>query len=688
MIRRATAADIDDIVRGYDELFDYEDVHGTFSNWRRGVYPTRATAEAGLAAGTLYVLREEGALCASAILNRVQPPEYAAAPWRIAAGEGEALVVHTLCVPPSRAHRGAARKMLRFAAELARCEGCRALRLDTWLHNRPASLLYAGEGYRAVGVADANARAVGEAPWQMLLFERDPWAGLPLAQFDPAPSAVINPADTTSPVPGCPRTVVSCFAHNLIDAAVLRHGAQFVLDNECANGAVSLYAVEVDGERVGLTMTHVGGALATGYYEELFAAGVERILVFGTCGVLDSGIGDCAVIVPDRAVRDEGTSFHYAPPSAEIAANAGTLDLLTGFFAERGMPPVVGKTWSTDAFYRETRARADRRRAEGCICVEQECAAFAALARFRGKRIAQFLYAADNLDAEAWDERSLDNSAALDKKDALLDAALRLGARWEKRAREEARARALLDAIAADFRRALGPRLVGFYAHGSLAFGSFRWDTSDIDFLAVVDGPLSFEERRALIRALLARTPDAPPKGIEMSVVTASALRSFRHPAPYELHFSPAHLDDIRAGIDAWCASATGVDPDLAVHLAAAREASIALVGDPARDAFPPVPRSAVLDGIAFDVLDAGADPVYAALNLCRALAYLADGRMRSKCGGAVWALAHLPESDHAAVRQALAHSLSGTPADSDELRALDARLRARFRAEMDGAPQ
>ena len=233
MIRRATAADIDDIVRGYDELFDYEDVHGTFSNWRRGVYPTRATAEAGLAAGTLYVLREEGALCASAILNRVQPPEYAAAPWRIAAGEGEALVVHTLCVPPSRAHRGAARKMLRFAAELARCEGCRALRLDTWLHNRPASLLYAGEGYRAVGVADANARAVGEAPWQMLLFERDPWAGLPLAQFDPAPSAVINPADTTSPVPGCPRTVVSCFAHNLIDAAILRHGAQFVLDNEC-----------------------------------------------------------------------------------------------------------------------------------------------------------------------------------------------------------------------------------------------------------------------------------------------------------------------------------------------------------------------------------------------------------------------------------------------------------------------
>ena len=680
MIRLATRADVDDIVLGYDALFDYEEVHGCFSNWRRGVYPLRSDVEAALAAGTLYVLREEGALCASAILNRVQPAEYAAAAWRIPAGGDEALVVHTLCVPPAQSHRGAARKMLRFAAELARRTGCRALRLDTWLNNRPAAMLYASEGFRAIGVTEALDRGHGEDPWPMLLFERDPWDGLPLSQFDPTPAAVINPADTVSPVPGCPRTVVSCFAHNLIDAAVLRHGAQFVFDNECANGAVSLYAVEVDGERVGLTMTHVGGALATGYYEELFAAGVERILVFGTCGVLDSGIGDCAVIVPDRAVRDEGTSFHYAPPSAEIAANAGTLDLLTGFFAERGMPPVVGKTWSTDAFYRETRARADRRRAEGCICVEQECAAFAALARFRGKRIAQFFYAADNLDAEAWDARSLDNAEALDAKERLVGQALRLGARWERRAREAERANALLERIAADFRGVLGDGLVGFYVHGSLAFGCFRWDAGDLDFLAVVNRPITFDERRALIRALLARTPDAPPKGIEMSVVTASALRSFRHPAPYELHFSPAHLDDIRAGIDAWCASATGVDPDLAVHLAAAREASIALVGDPARDAFPPVPRSAVLDGIAFDVLDAGADPVYAALNLCRALAYLADGRMRSKCGGAVWALAHLPESDHAAVRQALAHSLSGAEVDAEALAALCQRLRRRFR--------
>ena len=178
MIRLATRADVDDIVLGYDALFDYEEVHGCFSNWRRGVYPLRSDVEAALAAGTLYVLREEGALCASAILNRVQPAEYAAAAWRIPAGGDEALVVHTLCVPPAQSHRGAARKMLRFAAELARRTGCRALRLDTWLNNRPAAMLYASEGFRAIGVTEALDRGHGEDPWPMLLFERDPWDGL------------------------------------------------------------------------------------------------------------------------------------------------------------------------------------------------------------------------------------------------------------------------------------------------------------------------------------------------------------------------------------------------------------------------------------------------------------------------------------------------------------------------------
>lgn len=94
--------------------------------------------------------------------------------------------------------------------------------------------------------------------------------------------------------------------------------------------------------------------------------------------------------------------------------------------------------------------------------------------------------------------------------------------------------------------------------HGSLAFGCFRWETSDVDFIAVVERPPTLAQKAALIRALLARTPSAPPKGIEMSVMTLAATRSFTHPSPFELHFSKLHLKRCRADVDAYCRALRG----------------------------------------------------------------------------------------------------------------------------------
>ena len=71
------------------------------------------------------------------------------------------------------------------------------------------------------------------------------------------------------------------------------------------------------------------------------------------------------------------------------------------------LPFVEGKTWTTDGFYRETWGKVRRRREQGCLCVEMECASLAAVAQFRGLRFAQFFFAADNLDAPAWDARGL-----------------------------------------------------------------------------------------------------------------------------------------------------------------------------------------------------------------------------------------------------------------------------------------
>lgn len=251
-------------------------------------------------------------------------------------------------------------------------------------------------------------------------------------EFDPAPRAVIEPAEKHPRIPGCPGTVVSCFPRNLIEYALERYGGEEIAWYKSANGNTPLYRTNVRGVELGLMMAFVGAPMAAMQLEDLFAWGVERVALFGTCGVLDGSIGDCAILLPDRAIREEGVSFHYAPPSREIEANVGTLGMMQRFFTEKKLAHITGKVWTTDAFFRETPDKVARYRSEGCLAVEMECSALAAVAQFRKKRVAQFLYAADNLDGAVWEERSLANSAGLDAKCALMELALELGARWEE----------------------------------------------------------------------------------------------------------------------------------------------------------------------------------------------------------------------------------------------------------------
>ena len=157
--------------------------------------------------------------------------------------------------------------------------------------------------------------------------------------------------------------------------------------------------------------------------------GIKKAVVFGTCGVLEKNIEDCSIIIPDSAVRDEGTGYHYVPASDEIEVNQKYLGLFTDMLEEMQIHYMVGKVWTTDAFYRETPAKVKRRKEMGCICVDMECSANAAVAEFREKDLVQFFYAADNLDAEKWDKRSLSNQARIEDKDRIAAIALELATR-------------------------------------------------------------------------------------------------------------------------------------------------------------------------------------------------------------------------------------------------------------------
>ncbi|MBQ2930997.1 MAG: nucleoside phosphorylase [Clostridia bacterium] len=252
-----------------------------------------------------------------------------------------------------------------------------------------------------------------------------------LHEFDPAETAIFNPEMVFSPVEGMPKVAVSCFSYVTFERMLaLFPDAVQIAEMKCASQRFPVYKVRYRDVELALYMSGVGAPLCVGNQEEIYALGVECLVLFGTCGVLDRNIGDCAVILPTSAMRDEGTSYHYAPPSDEIDVNLHHADLFLSLMREMRLPCVTGKCWTTDSMYRETREKTARRKAAGCVCVDMECASVAAAARFRGKEALHFFYAADNLDAAEWDERSLSNFANLEEKDRIaliaLEAARRI----------------------------------------------------------------------------------------------------------------------------------------------------------------------------------------------------------------------------------------------------------------------
>ena len=246
-----------------------------------------------------------------------------------------------------------------------------------------------------------------------------------LHEFDPAETAIFNPEMVCEPIPGMPKVAVSCFSYVTFDRMLaLFPDATQIAELKTASQRYPVYRVTYRDVELALYMSAVGAPVCVGQQEELYALGVETLVLFGTCGVLDRNIADCAVILPTSALRDEGTSYHYAPPGDEIAVNVHYGRLFLDMMEEMKLPCVSGKCWTTDSMYRETREKTDRRKAAGCICVDMECASVAAVAQFRKKEALHFFYAADNLDGAEWDARSLSNFANLDEKDRIAMIAL------------------------------------------------------------------------------------------------------------------------------------------------------------------------------------------------------------------------------------------------------------------------
>ena len=137
--------------------------------------------------------------------------------------------------------------------------------------------------------------------------------------------------------------------------------------------------------------------------------GTDKLCItMAFCGVPGAAVAieELHAIIPVSAVRDEGTSYHYLEPSREVECHKETVKTVVSCLEQMGIPFTTGKTWTSDAIYRETPDMVELRRNEGCITVEMEAAAFFAVSQYYNIPLAQLLYAGDDVSGEEWDSRN------------------------------------------------------------------------------------------------------------------------------------------------------------------------------------------------------------------------------------------------------------------------------------------
>jgi len=229
-------------------------------------------------------------------------------------------------------------------------------------------------------------------------------ADVPLADAWSAEDGLISPRPPRGDGP-FPRRAVLCFLPDVV-AELERSGrGRPVATFPSEPGAASALAVDTDRGPVAVFHPGVGAPLAVLRLEGALAGGVDAVVACGGAGAVRPGLALGHVVVPTGAVRDEGTSHHYLGPGREVATDPDVAAHLVAVLERHRVPHSRGLTWTTDAPYRETPSRIARRRAEGCLTVEMETAALAAVCAFRGARFGQLLYAADDVSGEVWDHR-------------------------------------------------------------------------------------------------------------------------------------------------------------------------------------------------------------------------------------------------------------------------------------------
>jgi uridine phosphorylase len=227
----------------------------------------------------------------------------------------------------------------------------------------------------------------------------------PILEYDSTPKAIIDIDLDADPLPNMSQHCVVCFFRDVFEQFLEKGLISPLISVPTEMGDHPVYLYSTGGGTVALLHQGMGSPLAAYLLEEMIAMGARKFIACGGAGVLDPSLAVGDVLVPTAAIRDEGTSYHYLPPSREVTPTPAALAAIESVLNQHGVSYRLAKTWTTDAFFRETPNKVALRKSEGCLTVEMEAAAMFAVAQFRKVEFAQLLYSGDIVEAENWDHR-------------------------------------------------------------------------------------------------------------------------------------------------------------------------------------------------------------------------------------------------------------------------------------------
>lgn len=224
---------------------------------------------------------------------------------------------------------------------------------------------------------------------------------IPILEYDPSQTAVFMPGSERN----FPEYAVFPFLADEVEKFVKQENARQIGSYISATKVFPICEIEYGGRPVCLCQAPVGSAPAVQLLDYLIGNGCSKIISAGSCGALQP-FNENEFLIPTEALRCEGASYHYLPPSRTVKQNPAAVSAIERALRKNNIRYETCKTWTTDGFYRETKDMVEYRKAEGFSVVEMECAALFACAQFRNAVFGQFLFTADTLaDSNAYLER-------------------------------------------------------------------------------------------------------------------------------------------------------------------------------------------------------------------------------------------------------------------------------------------